>query len=64
MLAIKQTKQNIWFLLCSAIILTLGIYLRARGLSTRGLEYDEFWSYTHYAKKSIWQIFHRFESAK
>jgi hypothetical protein len=49
-------KQAIYFILF-IIILILATLIRWDNLFTRGLEYDEIWTITHYVNRSISEIF-------
>ena len=54
---LKRKKEDLLFYFVLFFLFVLGVYPRAYGLSGRGLEYDEFWSYTHYAHSSLISIF-------
>ena len=44
------------FIAIALLIAGVGVYTRLDGLATRGLEYDEFWTLTHYVPLSVSSI--------
>ena len=49
-------RHNYFFLTAFAAVSIFGIYLRIQGIS-RGLDYDEIWTWCSYANKSLSVIF-------
>lgn len=50
-------NRHHFFLIVLAFIGTFGIYLRMQDIVSRGLDYDEIWTWTSYSNKSIAVIF-------
>lgn len=50
-------KKKLFFFFCLLILFIFGGILRYKGLLSRELEYDEAWTYSNYANKSIISIF-------
>jgi len=54
--SINLNRHNYFFLTAFAAVSVFGIYLRIQGIS-RGLDYDEIWTWCSYANKSLSVIF-------
>lgn len=52
----SKFKRNIPIIVFG-ILFAVGFYLRFDGISARGLEYDEIWTYTRYSSESVAHIF-------